>query len=219
MTGRAIDLSLYLVAGSDAVGGRDLEAVVLAAVRGGVTAVQLREKECPTSRLTERASALRVRLEPLGVPLIVNDHLEVALASGADGLHVGQDDMSPQEARAALGPDKILGVSAGNPAEAEIVDPEIVDYVGVGPVYATGTKADAGAAIGLAGLEVMIKLLALPIVAIGGIEGRTAAAVAARGVAGIAVVSAICGAADPEGAARDLTAQIAEGRRVGLEGR
>ena len=112
--------------------------------------------------------------------------------------------MAFAEARARLGPGKILGVSAGDAAEAATVDPALVDYVGVGPVYATGTKADAGAAIGLAGLTAMRRRLALPMVAIGGIQADHAAEVMACGVEGIAVVSAICGAADPEAAARLL---------------
>ena len=183
-------------------------------MRGGVSLVQLRDKTASDDELTASARALRAVLAPHGVPLIVNDRLEVALAAQAEGLHVGQDDLSPAAARAALGPGRILGVSAGNPEEAAIVDPDVVDYVGVGPVYGTGTKADAGAAIGLAGLDVMTEQLSLPIVAIGGIGIETAADVMARGVGGIAVVSAICGAADPEAAARGLCQRIAEGRRA-----
>ncbi len=213
MNSPALDLSLYLVADSEAVGDHALEDLVLAAVTGGATVVQLRDKTSPDVDLIERASSLRRCLAPLGVPLIVNDRLEVAVAAGADGLHVGQDDISPGIARAALGPNRILGVSAGHPGETGIVTPGLVDYVGVGPVFATGTKSDAGAAIGLAGLDVMVELLSVPIVAIGGIEMQCAAAVAARGVAGIAVVSAICGALDPEAAARGLKRCIAEGRR------
>ena len=211
-----LDLSLYLVVGGNEIGDRVLEDVVLAAVAGGVTIVQLRDKTSPDAKLIERAAGLRRRLAPLGVPLIVNDRLEVAVAAGADGLHVGQEDISPGIARAAMGPNRILGVSAGNPAEAGLVIPGLVDYVGVGPVYATGTKSDAGAAIGLAGLDAMVRLLSVPIVAIGGIGIATAAAVSARGVAGVAVVSAICGAEDPERAARDLSHQIAEGRNIGI---
>ena len=213
MTRPPFDLSLYLVVGSDAVGEGVLEDVVLAAVAGGVTMVQLRDKDASDAQLIECAVSLRRTLAPLDIPLIVNDRLGVAVTADADGLHVGQDDISPADARAALGPNRILGVSAGNPEEAAIVDESLVDYVGVGPVYATGTKPDAGAAIGLAGLDVMVDLLSLPIVAIGGIQQETAAAVAARGVSGIAVVSAICNSLDPEAAARELANAIAEGRR------
>lgn len=204
----AFDLSLYLVAGSDALAGRDLADLVAAAVRGGVSLVQLREKAMAAEPMIARARALKALLAPLNIPLIVNDRLDVALAAEADGLHLGQDDLAPAAARAQLGPDKILGVSAGDAQEAATVDPALVDYVGVGPVYPTGSKADAGAAIGLAGLTAMRRLLSLPMVAIGGIQAGQAAEVMACGVEGVAVVSAICAAADPEAAARALRREI-----------
>ncbi|MDH3596590.1 MAG: thiamine phosphate synthase [Rhodospirillales bacterium] len=203
-----LDLSLYLIAGPQAVGGRDLMAVVAAAVRGGVSLVQLRDKTASDAAMTEQARALKVLLTPLGVPLIVNDRLEVALAAEADGLHLGQEDVAPARARAALGPGRILGVSAGDAEEAKIADPALVDYVGVGPVYPTGSKADAGAAIGLGGLRALRALLAPPMVAIGGIDEANATEVMACGVEGVAVVSAICGAKDPEAAARALRGRI-----------
>lgn len=209
----AFDLSLYLVAGQQDLGGRPLREVVDAAVRGGVTLVQLRDKEASEERMVELARELKAVLAPHGVPLIVNDRLEVALAAEADGLHVGQDDLAPAEARRALGPDRILGTSAGDAAEAATVDAALVDYVGVGPVYGTGSKADAGPAIGLAGLTDMRGRLAMPMVAIGGIGADTAGEVMAAGVQGIAVVSAICSVADPEAAARDLRRRIEAARR------
>lgn len=210
MTGRAVfDLSLYLVAGGADVGDRPLVEVVEAAVRGGVTLVQLREKELAEAEMTALARRLKAVLRPFGVPLIVNDRLEVALAAGADGLHVGQDDLAPAAARAALGPDRILGVSAGNRAEAATADPSLVDYVGVGPVYSTASKADAGSAIGPAGLEALRRQLdPLAVVAIGGIGEGAVAEVLSCGVAGLAVVSAICAAADPEAAAQALRRRI-----------
>lgn len=208
----AFDLSLYLVAGADDVGDRRLETVVQAAVAGGVTLVQLREKTAPRDVQVARARALRAILAPHRIPLIINDDLEVALAADAEGLHLGQDDIGPREARDALGPGKILGLSAGDAEEAKTVDPALVDYVGVGPAYVTSSKADAGAAIGPAGLRDMRARLALPMVAIGGIGLGQAADVMATGVDGIAVVSAICGAPDPEAAARDLSDRIAAAR-------
>lgn len=216
-TGRprpAFDLTLYLVVGTADVGGRDLTDVVAAAVRGGVTLVQLREKDRPSDAVAVTATALKALLTPLGVPLIVNDDVEAALAAGADGVHLGQDDGDPVAARAALGPDRIIGLSAGDAAEARTVDPAIVDYAGVGPAYITGTKADAGAAIGPAGLRAMRQRLALPIVAIGGITADTAADVMRCGVDGVAVVSAICAAPDPEAAARRLR-QVIDAARGG----
>ncbi len=198
------DLTLYLVAGSQDCAGRDLEAVVAAAVRGGVTLVQLREKSLPHGAIVESARRLKALLQPAGVPLLVNDHLDVALAAEADGLHLGQEDLDAAAARAALGPGKILGLSAGDAEEARRVDPSLADYVGIGPAYATGSKADAGAAIGLAGLRDLRARLDLPLVAIGGINAENAAEVMTSGVQGVAVVSAICAAEDPEAAARAL---------------
>lgn len=213
MPGLDFDLSLYLVAGADDVGGRDLVEVVAAAVRGGVTLVQLREKRAPDEEVAAQARRLLAVLEPRGIPLIVNDRLDVARGLPGVGLHLGQDDMAPAEARRALGPDRILGVSAGLPEEMGIVDPAVADYVGVGPVYATGSKADAGERIGLEGLRDMRRRISLPVVAIGGITAARAGEVMAQGVAGIAVVSAICAASDPEGAARALR-DVISARRV-----
>ena len=202
----AFDLSLYLVAGRADCGARSLEDVVAAALRGGATLMQLREKDAPVAEQVALAKALKRLLAPFDVPLIVNDHIEVALESGADGLHLGQGDLDPAEARGRLGPDSILGLSVGSPDELSRSDLEPVDYVGTGPVYATGTKADAGAAIGPTGLREMRRRIALPMVAIGGISHANAAEVGACGVEGIAVVSAVCAASQPEAAARALRA-------------
>ncbi len=209
---RPLDLSLYLVVGTDDLGGRDLLEVVVAAVAGGVTCVQLREKTLNQAEVIRLARALKSRLAPLHVPLIVNDSLTVALAAEADGLHLGQDDLSAREARAALGPERSLGLSAGTLAEARRVDAALVDYVGVGPVYPTGTKADAGAAIGLDGVAALRAYFTLPLVAIGGIQEAQAADVARCGVEGLAVVSAICGARDVQAAARGLRRAIDRAR-------
>ena len=212
----AFDLTLYLVVGSDVTQGRRLDEVVAAAVRGGATLVQLREKAFGDAELVEAARALKARLAPLGVPLIVNDRVEAAQAAGADGVHLGQDDLDAARARAILGPDALIGVSAGTAEEAARVDRGLADYVGIGPVYATATKPDAGPPIGIAGLAALAATLApLPVVAIGGLGVREAAQVMAGGAAGgIAVVSAICGAHDPEAAARALRREIDAGREV-----
>jgi len=209
---KAFDLTLYLVIGPDAVAGRAVEAVTAAAVAGGVTLVQLRDKTAPDAEVAALARRLQAVLAPHALPLIINDRVEVARAVGAAGVHLGADDRPAAEARAVLGPEAIIGVSAGTFGEADLVDPAVVDYVGTGAVYATATKSDAGAAIGLDGLAALRRRLALPMVAIGGIGLSTAAAVAATGVEGIAVVSAVCGAADPESAARDLRAAVVRGR-------
>jgi thiamine-phosphate pyrophosphorylase len=210
----AFDLTLYLVVGSEVTGNRPLDQVVAAAVRGGVTLVQLREKTLGDAELVAAARALKGRLAPLGVPLILNDRVEAAKAAGAAGVHLGQDDLDAARAREILGPDGLIGVSAGTPAEAARVDKGLADYVGIGSVYATATKPDAGPPIGVAGLGALAaSLRPLPVVAIGGIGAREAAEVMAGGAAqGIAVVSAICGAQDPEAAARALRREIDAGR-------
>ncbi|MCH8188329.1 MAG: thiamine phosphate synthase [Proteobacteria bacterium] len=216
----AFDLTLYLVVGSDVIQGRPLDEVVAAAVRGGATLVQLREKAFGDAELVEAARALKSRLAPLGVPLIVNDRVEAAQAAGADGVHLGQDDLDAGRAREILGPDGLIGVSAGTAEEAARVDRGLADYVGIGSVYATATKPDAGPPIGVAGLAALAATLApLPVVAIGGIgAGNAAQVMAAQFMAGrsaadgIAVVSAICGARDPEAAARTLRREIDAGR-------
>ncbi len=215
MTGKpAFDPTLYLVIGSETTGGRPLEEVVAAAVRGGVTLVQLREKTLPDARVVELARRLKELLAAHGVPLIVNDRVEAARAADAAGVHLGQDDLDAARAREVLGPGRLIGVSAGTPREAARVDKARADYVGVGSVYATPSKPDAGAPIGVCGLAALAAALApLPVVAIGGIGAGNAAEVMASGAArGVAVVSAIGSAADPEGAARSLRRAIAEGR-------
>jgi thiamine-phosphate pyrophosphorylase len=176
--------------------------------------VQLREKALGDAELVEAARALKGRLAPLGVPLILNDRVEAAKAAGAAGVHLGQDDLDAARAREILGPDGLIGVSAGTPEEAARVDKGLADYVGIGSVYATATKPDAGPPIGVAGLGALAaSLRPLPVVAIGGIGTSEAAEVMAGGAAqGIAVVSAICGARDPEAAARALRREIAAGR-------
>lgn len=208
----AFDPTLYLVVGHEAVCGRAVADVVAAAVRGGVTLVQLREKTLSDAEVIASARTLIEVLAPLGVPLLINDRVEVAIAAGAAGVHLGQDDVGAARARGLLGPYAIIGVSAGTAAEAATVFASLADYVGVGSVYPTATKPDAGAAIGIAGLLALRDVLPVPVVAIGGIDADTATAVAATGVAGVAVVSAICGAADPEAAAQRLRRAVEAGR-------
>lgn len=200
------DLSLYLVLGADDTGGRPFEEVVLAAVAGGVTLVQLREKHAPTRTQLEHARRLKALLQPRGVPLIVNDRIDVALAAGADGVHLGQEDMPPKEARQLLGTELLIGLSVGDGEEATTADPGLVDYVGIGPAFMTGTKHDAGKAIGPNGVATLRKQVALPSVAIGGINAGNASSLRDSSIEGVAVVSAICAADDPKRAAQELRA-------------
>lgn len=210
---RPFDLSVYLVTDPRLTAQRGLVETVSQAVAGGVTIVQLRDPDAKGRALVEAARALVALLRPLGIPLIVNDRVDVALAADADGVHLGQDDMEPGPARAQLGPDRILGLSVGTPAELAISDLSSVDYVGVGPVRATGTKADAGSAIGLEGLAAMRKRIPLPVVGIGGLDAALAADVIRAGADGVAVVSALCAAPDVTAAARRLTAEVEAARR------
>lgn len=213
---RPFDLTLYLVTDPRLVAERGLLATVDAAVKGGVTLVQLRDPDAHGRALVEQARALKALLAPLRIPLIVNDRVDVAVAADADGVHLGQDDMSPADARALLGPERIFGLSVGNPAEfaasSSGIDIGAVDYLGVGPVKATGTKKDAGAAIGAAGVAAVRALTRLPIVGIGGIDGALAGEVIRAGADGVAVVSAICAAPDPEHAARALLSAVTAAR-------
>jgi thiamine-phosphate pyrophosphorylase len=198
------DLSLCLVTDPAMTFRRGLVETVAAAVDGGVTLVQLRDKDAPARALIEAGRALKALLAPRGIPLIVNDRVDVAHAIGADGVHVGQCDLPPAAARAILGPHAIIGLSISREEELVTVDAAAVNYVGLGPIFPTGTKSDAAPALGDAGFASLRRRLACPVVAIGGItEGNAGRAVAA-GADGIAVVSAICAAADPSAAARRL---------------
>jgi thiamine-phosphate pyrophosphorylase len=196
---------------------RGLIATVLEAVTGGVTVVQLRDKHASDADLTALARALRTALAPRGIPLIVNDRPWVAKAAQADGLHIGQDDGDPRAARAIVGTDMILGLSVTNAAEVATIDPTLVDYVGLGPVFASATKADAAPPLGVDGLRAVGAVLPVPFVAIGGIDAANASAVIAAGAAGVAVVSAICAASEPQAAAGAIRRAV-ETRAWHLEG-
>jgi thiamine-phosphate pyrophosphorylase len=193
--------SLALVAISDGLeGGIDgLAARAAAAVRGGATMVQVRLKEADAHTLVEATRRLVV---DLGVPVIVNDRVDVALAAGAAGVHVGVDDLPVSAVRRIVPAGFIVGASLGS--ESEAANARGADYAGIGPVYSTGTKADAGPAIGVDGFVRLRALTAAPCIGIGGITPANAGALVAAGAAGVAVVSAVFGAPDPELAARAL---------------
>jgi thiamine-phosphate pyrophosphorylase len=203
----SFDLSLYLVTDRALAGRRGVAATVQAAAAGGVTMVQLRDPEGKTRALLEAARRLVALLRPLGIPLIVNDRADVAVAADADGVHVGQADMPAREARALVGPDRILGLSITGTADLA-ADLDGVDYLGVGPVFATLTKPDAAPPLGLDGLGEIVQRTRLPIVAIGGISTANAAATIAAGADGLSVVSAIMASPDPEAAARELASVV-----------
>lgn len=201
-------LKLYLVTDRPLSLGRDIEDIVREAVEGGATIVQLREKECPTGEFVALARRLKALLAPLGVPLIINDRVDVALAADADGVHIGQSDMPYEDARRLLGKDRIIGLSVENFEDLERANALDVDYVGISPVYGTPTKSDTAEPFGLEGLQRAVTLSAHPTVAIGGMNAGTIGEVIAAGADGVAVVSAICSAPSPRKAAEELSTII-----------
>ncbi|MBY2998693.1 thiamine phosphate synthase [Rhizobium leguminosarum] len=209
---KAFDLSLYLVLDPDLCVGIGMVETARLAIAGGATMVQLRDKQASTIRMIETGRALKQALDGTGALLIVNDDVEAAIAIGADGLHIGQEDMDAMRARTMIGPDMILGLSVENEALANAVDPDLVDYTGVGPVFATPTKADHKQPIGFDGLARLVKASPVPSVAIGGLKADHVAQVFAAGAKGLAVVSAICGTPDPEAATRRIAAEIRKAR-------
>ncbi|MGA2313095.1 MAG: thiamine phosphate synthase [Xanthobacteraceae bacterium] len=203
---------LCLVTDSALANGRSLAGIVAAAVKGGVTLVQLREKTASTRAFIEQARVLKRLLAPLRVPLLINDRIDVALAAGADGAHVGQQDMPVALARQLLGPAAIIGLSITELGQVRDRDVELADYLGVGPIFAQSTKLDATPPLGLGGLAEVRRASGKPIVAIGGVSAANADAVRSAGADGIAVVSAIMGADDPRAAAAALVSAPKAGR-------
>ncbi len=206
------DYALYLVTDQALARGRAVVDVVRAAVAGGVTIVQVREKALAVRAFVTLAHELHAWLAPRGVPLIVNDRLDVALATGAEGVHVGQDDMPVDTARRLIGSDRILGVSVSSVEEARAAEAQGADYLGVSPIFPTPTKTDAPQPTGLEGLARIRRATRLPLVGIGGVNEHNAAEVVGAGADGIAVVSAIMSADDPRAAAGELRAVIAGAR-------
>jgi len=207
-------LLLYLVTDPSLCPGSALIETVEAAVRGGVSIVQLRDKDASTQNRVEAARALKNVLAGTGVPLVINDDVDAALAADVDGVHIGQEDGSPEIARQRLGRDKILGLSCEALDQVSAAKPQTVDYLGLGTVFPTSTKSDHKPTIGLSGLAEMAGLAKVPTVAIGGLKQAHAADVLRAGCDGIAVVSAICGQPDPEGAARDLYHALQQAKKA-----
>lgn len=202
------DPSLYLVLDPVLCEPLGMVETTRRAVAGGVTMVQLRDKTASTAAMIETGRALKQVLAGSGVPLIINDDVEAAIACGADGVHVGQGDMAAGVVRQRIGSDMILGLSVTSLALAEAATSAPVDYLGIGPVLATGTKPDHAPVMGFDGLVAAIRAVSVPVVAIGGLKHSHIEAVFQSGAKGIAVVSAICGTLDPEKAARDLAQTI-----------
>lgn len=210
---RPVDLRLYAIIGPEHARGRPLPELALAAIAGGATLLQYRDKQAGTRAYVDNARAILAAIAGRGVPLLINDRVDVALAAGADGVHVGQDDMTPADARRLLGPEAIVGLTLNTPWEAVDAVREPIDYGCVGGVFATTSKLDAKPPIGLDGLAMAVAASRqhatnLPVGAISGIDESNAAAVIGAGAGGIAVISAIFGADDVTDAARRLRAIV-----------
>jgi thiamine-phosphate pyrophosphorylase len=208
----AVDLRLYGIVDPERTDGRDLVDLVRRAVAGGATLIQYRDKRAEGRDLVDTARALKVALAGTGVPLIVNDRADVALAAGADGVHLGQDDLHPADARRLLGPGAVIGLTVKTPVQADALAGLPVDYGCIGGVFATMSKTNPAPPIGLAGLAAIAararRAGRMPIGPIAGIDAANAGSVIAAGADGIAVISALFMAADPQGEARRLRAVV-----------
>jgi thiamine-phosphate pyrophosphorylase len=213
MAAKTIDYSLYLVTDRGLSRGRSTLEIVRAAVRGGVTCVQLREKTCSTREFIAEALRIKSFLDSSSVALIINDRVDVALAVAADGVHLGQSDMPLAAARSIVGDSMVIGISVESRQDAVEAESGGADYLGVSPIFVTPTKTDTAAPLGLAGLQAIRRAVKIPLVGIGGLNRGNAAEVVRSGADGVAVVSAIVAAEDPEQAARDLRREIDTARR------
>lgn len=199
-----IDLSLYLVTRREGLGLEEFLSIILASVEGGVKAVQLREKETSARELISLGKRLLILLKPLGIPLIINDRVDIAHAVGADGVHLGQSDLSVAEARTILGKKAIIGLSVETLEQAEIAFKEDVDYLAASPIFHTHSKTDCGKPWGLNGLKQLCTISKCPVIAIGGINETNVEQIMDCGAAGVALVSAIFDATCPKKAAHTI---------------
>lgn len=208
-----VDLTLYVLADPAQSGGRPLGEIALAAARGGATLIQLRNKIGTTRELVGQARTIKQVLAGTGVPLLVNDRVDVALVAEADGVHLGREDLDARAARQLLGPDAIVGATVRADADIAPLVPGSVDYVCIGGVFTTSSKDNPDPPIGLQGLSRLARLVrervpGIPVGAIAGINEKNAADVIGAGADGIAVVSAVTAVDDPEEAARGLRAIV-----------
>lgn len=203
-----MDSRLYVITGHSFLGDRRLEDVIRAAILGGADCIQLREKHYTGRELLEAGHVLRRVTSEYGVNLIINDRIDVARAVDADGVHLGQGDLPIEVAREILGPDKIVGLSTHNVAEAVAAERAGANYIGLGPMKPTTTKLDTDPVVGPAGVKEVRKHVSLPIVAIGGIKCEDVAEIIRNGANSVAIISAIIGSEDVEGAAREIRAIV-----------
>lgn len=207
-----VDLRLYALVDPAVAGGRTL-AELAASIADSATLVQLRDKQGSTRTMVDEARALRAVLEPKNISLLVNDRVDVALAAEADGVHIGQDDLAPADARLLLGRRAIIGLSVKTLEQARAAPLDLLDYVAIGGVYGTTSKDNTAAPIGIDGLRAMVEAIRAraahyPICAIAGINAGNAAGVIAAGADGVAVISALSLAPDPQKAAGELRAVV-----------
>jgi thiamine-phosphate pyrophosphorylase len=207
-----VDLRLYALVDPAVAGGRTL-ADLAGRISSSATLVQLRDKHGSTRAMVEEARALQAVLEPKSIPLLINDRVDVALAAEADGVHIGQDDMAPADARLLLGRRAIIGLSVKTVDQARTAPLDLLDYVAIGGVYGTTSKDNTATPIGVAGLRAIVQAVRArepdyPICAIAGINAANAADVIAAGADGVAVISALSLATDPGKAAQDLRAIV-----------
>jgi thiamine-phosphate diphosphorylase len=208
-----VDPSLYVVLDRTAAHGRDLVDLLALALAGGSRMIQLRDKEWPSGRLLPLAERLRAACAAAGATFIVNDRVDLALAVGADGVHLGQEDLPARAARPLLRPGMILGISTHSVEQARAAQTDGADYVAVGSMFATTSKAD----FQLVGPDLLRKLrgeIRVPLVGIGGITPDNVSEVIRAGADGVAVISAVCAAADPQAAAARFLAQIRAARNL-----
>lgn len=205
---RSIDLSLYLVTRRDSIGIEEFLTIIHAAVSGGATVIQLREKDTSAREIIDLGKRLILLLQPLGIPLIINDRVDIAHAVGADGVHLGQSDLNVAEARAILGKKAIIGISVESLQQAKTAIKEDVDYLAASPIFHTKTKTDCAAPWGLNGLKQLCITSGCPVVAIGGINEANVREVMLCGAAGVALVSAIFDSCCPKTAAQTIIRRI-----------
>jgi len=204
---KPVDLRCYAIVDPEVAGGHDLPDLCRMLAAGGVTLVQLRDKLSDTRVMVERARAVKAALG--AVPLVINDRVDVALAIGCDGVHIGWDDMAPADARRLLGPDAIIGLTINSPQRADATDLGLIDYAGIGGIYGTTSKQTKASPIGVAGMARVIEALhrrkpGFPTCGIAGINAANAAPVIDAGADGVSVISALSLAKDPRAAAQEL---------------
>jgi thiamine-phosphate pyrophosphorylase len=210
---KKVDYSLYLVTDRDLSLGRSNLEVIQAGVRGGVTLVQLREKEATTKEFYQEGLKIRAYLKARDIPLIINDRIDMALALDAEGVHLGQEDMPIDAARKILGPQKIIGASVFTPEEAKIAEALGADYLGLSPIFVTETKPELIQHLGIKGIPLLKEAVKIPVVGIGSMSESNAYEAVKAGLDGVAVVSAICSREDPRAAAEAIKKEVLRAKK------